>query len=204
VIRLVGGIVAAAVLAGCAAATAPSVPAGTPAAVASAPAAPDDSVVLPWSRDRPLTWDDFRGQAPADGAEGARTVYLMSYVSRCRGLDFEFTVVAVMLPLSSWVKARVLTSPNERARVLQHEQTHFDLTEVHARRMRRYFSELYNPCGVPEDRLKASVDRFVKDEADAQQQYDLETGHGLRLDRQRTWDDQVDATLAELAAFAAR
>lgn len=174
-----------------------------PATAASSPAGPDGPAALPWSANRPLVWDDFRGQAPADGAEGARTVYLISYLSRCRGLDFEFTVVAVMLPPSSWVKERVLTSPNESTRVLRHEQTHFDLTEVHARRMRRYFSELYNPCGVPEDRLKESVDRFVADEAEAQRKYDLETGHGLRLDRQRAWDDHVDGLLAELAAFAA-
>ena len=67
----------------------------------------------------------------------------------------------------------------ESARILRHEQTHFDLTEVYARRMRRFFEELYNPCGRPEEELPDVGERFVREEADAQRRYDNETGMAL-------------------------
>jgi hypothetical protein len=190
-----------AVVAGCAGATPPPASAPTPTpAQAAAPAAAVPSEIR-WARDRKLAWTDFRGPAPANGAEGARTVYLLSYGSRCRGEDFSFDVSAVFLPAQSWVKPRVLTSPSESARVLGHEQTHFDLTEVYARRMRRYFAGLYNPCALVDEQLRESVDRFVKDEAESQRRYDQETGHGLMVERQRAWDRTVAELLGELAKF---
>jgi hypothetical protein len=110
-------------------------------------------------------------------------------------------VAALFLPARSWVKRHVLSSPRESARVLQHEQTHFDLTEVYARRMRRFFTELYNPCGLLDERLRESVDRFVKEEADAQRRYDDETGYGLKPDRQDAWTRDVAGMLAALGTF---
>jgi hypothetical protein len=191
-------------IAGCAPARPPAAPQPAPPSAAAAlaeqtlDAAPD----IPWSANRPLTWDDFRGPAPLDGVEGARTVYLLSYESRCRGIDFTFSVTAVVLPSRSWVKPRVLSTPAESARILQHEQTHFNLTEVYARRMRRFFRELYNPCGLIDERLKESVERFVQEEADAQRRYDDETGYGLKPQVQERWDRDIATMLTELAAFA--
>jgi predicted secreted Zn-dependent protease len=127
---------------------------------------------------------------------------LLSYESRCRGIDFTFSVTAVVLPSRSWVKPRVLSTPAESARILQHEQTHFNLTEVYARRMRRFFRELYNPCGLIDERLKESVERFVQEEADAQRRYDDETGYGLKPQVQERWDRDIATMLKELAAFA--
>ena len=46
--------------------------------------------------------------------------------------------------------------------------------------MRKFFKELYNPCGVVDERLRESVERFVQEEAEAQRRYDDETGFGLK------------------------
>jgi hypothetical protein len=165
--------------------------------------APDAGPQIPWSADRLLTWDDFRGVSPVGGVEGARTVYLLSYEWRCRGIDFTFGVRAVVLPMRSWVKPHVLASVTESRRVLGHEQTHFNLTETYARRMRKYLRELYNPCGIVEDRLRESVERFVQDEAEAQQRYDEETGYGLKPQPQDRWNRDVAEMLMSLDSYAA-
>lgn len=96
----------------------------------------------------------------------------------------------------------VIDQPNERVRVLGHEQTHFNLTEVYARRMRKYFAELYEPCRQSDEQLRASVDRFVREEAAAQQRYDDETQYGLAAARQAAWDRDVSEMLASLDRFA--
>jgi hypothetical protein len=164
---------------------------------------PDAAAEIPWSADRLLTWDDFRGVPPVGGVEGARTVYLLSYEWRCRGIDFTFAVKAVVLPVRSWVRPHVLATPSESRRVLGHEQTHFNLTETYARRIRKYLRELYNPCGIVEDRLRESVERFVHEEAEAQRRYDDETGYGLKLQPQERWNRDVVEMLANLAGYAA-
>jgi hypothetical protein len=196
-------LLASLVVAGCAS-TGPAQPA-TPAAAASQALAPDPTAgEIPWSLNRRLAWSDFLGPPPAESAEAARTVYLLSYQSRCRGQEFQFNVSALFLPRQSWVRPRVLASMEARARVLGHEQTHFDLTEVYARRMRKFFAELYNPCGLVEEGVRESVDRFVREEAQAQARYDKETRYGLDAGRQQQWDRDVGEMLVTLAAFAER
>src|SRR5262245_55636018 len=93
---------------------------------------------IPWAAARPLVWTDFKANAPTTGAEGAHTAYLIVYGSRCRGTTFQFLATAAFLPDQSWVKRVVLNNPAVNRRTLTHEQTHFNLTEVHARRMRKY------------------------------------------------------------------
>jgi hypothetical protein len=201
-VGLILGAIATVALGACSAAhPSSSVPSAGPlAATLATELTPLNAVA--WSADRPLAWRDFQGQPPASGSEGALTAYSLFQALRCTGRSFEFRVVAAMLPHQSWVKPEVLASSALNARTLRHEQTHFDLSEVHARRMRKYFAGLYDPCGETEDRLRASADRFVQDEAAAQTRYDGETRHGLALDAQARWDRDTSERLAELREFA--
>ena len=152
---------------------------------------------LPWAADRKLIWSDFQGSAPGSGPEGALTAYSLFYGIRCSGQHFQFRVVAAFLPHESWVKPVVLSDAQKRVSTLQHEQTHFDISEVYARRMRQRFSQVYNPCGTSKDALDGIAERYIKDEAAAQARYDDETRHGLTAAKQRQWDQDVKRMLAE-------
>ena len=156
---------------------------------------------LRWSAARPLAWTDFRGTAPSGGMEGAQTAYGLFYGLRCTRDVFQFQVTTGFLPRDSWVKPSVLASADESRRTLVHEQTHFDLSEVYARRMRRYFADLFRPCDQPLDRWRTVAEKFVRDESSAQDRYDDETRHGLIADRQRTWTADVTDQLKALEKF---
>ena len=155
-----------------------------------------------WSAARPLRWNDFRGTAPSGGMEGAQTAYSLFYGLRCTRTVFQFQVTTGFLPRESWVKPSVLASADESQRTLAHEQTHFDLSEVYARRMRKYFSDLYRPCDQSLDRWRTVAQRYVRDEASAQDRYDDETRHGLIAARQRAWGVDVAEQLQALATFS--
>ena len=156
---------------------------------------------VPWS-DRLLGWDDFAGKAPGDpGDRGAQTAYTIYHAVQCTGDRFEFRVVAAMLPEDSWVAPAVRGDAALSARTLRHEQTHFDLTEVHARRLRRHFVELYRPCTRSTAELDTLAGRFLNDESDAQQRYDTETRYGRAQDPQRAWDADVARQLLSLNRF---
>lgn len=156
---------------------------------------------LPWSAKRPLGWPDFRGTPPSGGTAVAETAYTLFHGASCTRSKFEFLVVAAFRPRDSWVKPSILKSPGDSARALGHEQTHFDIAELHARKMRRYFSEMMAPCRVPTDQLAAMAERFVRDEKAAQERYDDETSHSRDAVRQAAWDKDVASQLAGLGRF---
>ena len=178
-----------------------------------APAAPEIAMLdqdvarrgaVPWSDDL-LSWEDFKGPAPERrGNRAAETAYTILHAAQCTGTRFEFRVIAAMLPDQSWVAANVRQDPALAPRTLRHEQTHFDLAEVHARRLRRHFSGLYNPCGRSTGDLDTLAGQFMREETEAQLRYDDETSHG-RLDQpQRGWDADVARQLLALEAFGDR
>jgi uncharacterized protein DUF922 len=144
-----------------------------------------------WSAARRLRWSDFRGRPPGGGAEGAKTGYALFYAWKCRAEAFEFRVIAAFRPRQSWVKALIVKDSAQSRSALGHEQTHFDLTEVHARRMRQYFNALPDACRKTDGELTALARRLLQEEKAEQQRYDAETGHGLRAAQQATWTREV-------------
>jgi hypothetical protein len=204
--RLVAAAAAIAVVIGCA--TTGQAPARgrstakplTLAQTIDAQIASEDAIV--WAPRRPLTWSDFKGEPPNEaGIVAARTAYRIIDGAQCARSKFEYRVVTTFRPKDSWVRHSILKTPAESARALRHEQTHFDLSEVHARRLRRYFSELMAPCKMSESDFSAAANRMERDEKAAQALYDSETENGRVPAQQSRWDKEVDSQLLALAKF---
>lgn len=195
-------VIAIALLAACSAATSGRAPAGPTVSQTI-----DEQIAregaMRWAPDRRLVWTDFRGPAPANaGAVAAETAYTLIHGAGCTGSRFEFRVATAFRPNTSWVKPAMFTTAADSARALRHEQTHFDLAEVHARRLRRYYAELIAPCQVSEDDLTATANRITQNEKAAQAQYDAETDFGRNPAQQTRWDKDVAEQLLALAKFA--
>jgi hypothetical protein len=149
-----------------------------------------------WSAARALTWSDFQGRPPTEGPEGAKTAYTLYSAWRCRRGAFEFRVIVGFRPRQSWVKTVVLNDPVERQTALDHEQTHFDLGEVHARKMRQVFGALVHPCRKTDAELAALWRQLSHEEEEEQHRYDNETNHGLLAAQQAEWSQQTRRRLA--------
>ena len=179
----------------------PSVPVAPKAAVpARASSAALDDVLredlkadsaFPWSAARRLRWSDFRAQPPGRGEEGAKTGYALFYAWKCRGEAFDIRVIAAFRPRRSWVKAVIVNDSAQSRSALGHEQTHFDLAEIHARTIRQYFKALPDACRKTDGQLTELARRLLQEEKAEQQRYDAETGHGLRAPEQATWSREV-------------
>ena len=164
-----------------------------------------DAGAFPWSSKRPLAWTDFKGQPPRESPAAAETAYILLHGVQCAGSAagsaFEYRVVAAFRPDHSWVRPEILKRPADSARALRHEQTHFDITEVHARRLRRYYAELMAPCRIASGDLAAAAGRIGRDEKAAQAQYDAETDNGRTAAQQTHWDRDIAAQLTALAKY---
>jgi len=179
----------------CAISTAPIASAG----LAIARQSPEPIV---WSARRKLDWTDFLAKPPRD-LDGARSVLSYNYAAGCRDGRLQATVTALFLPDRSWVSYRIVSSGLASRVGLRHEQTHFDMKEVYARRARKMFAELAAPCPRSDESLLALAERVFKDEAAAQERFEIETRDGENETRQIEWEKRVASDLAALSAYTA-
>jgi hypothetical protein len=153
---------------------------------------------LHWSANRPLVLADFEGRPRPGESHAALTSATMVAKVACRSNQFTGSVQAAFDPTRSWVRDPATMT----AKLLHHEQLHFDITEVYARRLRQKLTSANIPCaqlGPTFERLSQGV---YADWEKAESQYDVDTNHGLKPAQQAQWDAQVQQQLAELAAFA--
>jgi len=86
--------------------------------------------------------------------------------------------------------------------VLAHEQAHFDLAEVHARRIRRAVLSLAQPCNVGHEARDRIAQQMVQAERDDQRRSDQETAFGADSAKQADWARRIDRELTELTSYA--
>lgn len=168
---------------------------------------------IAWDEQRPLTWDDFQGPVDPEAAPTAAALTAASLslgyeleVTRGRGCEFEITKIetsAEFHPQHSWVRDRARTEA-----VLEHEQGHFDLTEIFRSALEREAARLVGQprrcrAGADMAAIEAEVGELVGQiresifaELDSvQRQYDAETGHGTLPDVQRAWTERIREAL---------
>ena len=86
-------------------------------------------------REQPLQWEDFQDTPDAANPFHANTSSGLSYSwslkTSIKGSELNYQVESFFNPDLSWVKPG-----KESLHLLAHEQLHFDITELHARKLR--------------------------------------------------------------------
>lgn len=155
-----------------------------------------------WSEGRKLTWNDFKADKYPYGSisNAAAATYCGITFSTNRVTSFKkirFFVTTVFETTKSWVSEEGRASDD----VLLHEQKHFDLCEVYARRLYKELTE----ANLNMQTLAQSNDIYQKvfDEYNARQQsYDSETSHGINQQEQHRWNTMIADELAALSEYA--
>jgi hypothetical protein len=149
---------------------------------------------LAWNEFYKLSWKDFKGQ-PADNAAGdAGTVVQIKAKPFMVKDKIEFDVQTFFDREKSWKRA-------EAPELLAHEQLHFDLAELYARKIRQKIAELQK-AGVNE--LKAynlEVQKLLSESSETDMKYDIETLHGALDKKQAAWAASIKTELAQLKQF---
>jgi hypothetical protein len=157
-----------------------------------------DPQPIEWTSDRKLGWRDFTTKVPARTTTDSHSWVGFNTSWSCEGGEFAFRVKTMFDPLRSWVRPG-----SQDAALLRHEQTHFDLTELAARQLRKQLTEMIDPCG--NFMALREVDRIIADQNDTwereQKRYDRETDHGTDENRQKFWDRRTREQLDELRSF---
>jgi len=144
-----------------------------------------------WVQDG-LAWEDFKASPDKNSRFDANTNAGLSFtwgVKNTNGsIELTYNVLSYFNPLGSWVKSE----PGSEY-LLKHEQLHFDITELHARKLRKKLAEV-DPSSLTKDpkgvlsRLYQAVE---KERKNMQLQFDKESKHSLDKEGEAHWQNFV-------------
>lgn len=152
-----------------------------------------------WQKDRPLGWNDFRGRAVKAGDYVASTNSGISFSYSVRSsngvLDFNYIVNAYFYPERSWYRPDLVDDY-----ILGHEQTHFDISELFARKLRKELGQI-----KPSAKIKKEVEALYADiqqmRTKMQLRFDQETDHSKIREEEYRWREFVKSKLREYDAW---
>lgn len=149
---------------------------------------------LSWNEFYKLQWDDFQGEPDINSLADAATSVSIKAKPFLLKKRIEYDVVAVFNRRKSWARDK---SPS----LLAHEQLHFDIAELYARKIRLKIRQL-NRQGVNDIKVyNTAIHQLLEESNEADQQYDIETLHGALSKKQAAWVARVKDELASLRTY---
>jgi len=143
-----------------------------------------------------LTWNDFKGQPPVSDRVAATTASGISYQFSTSGTKnsykVDFEISTHFYPNESWYKPDLCDEV-----ILGHEQLHFDISELFARKLRMEFSAATFTHENVKKKIKALYKRNNQELSDFQNRYDAETNFSRNRDAQIIWNEKIAEALKE-------
>lgn len=156
-----------------------------------------DQENIKWSSDRPIIWDDFKGDCDSIGFFGAqlsRGTFFNCIV--WPDGSFEYELYAFMNPNISCFNLKADD-------ILEHERTHFDICEYWARVCRKMITQYIDSANIIDGEVMAAfVTNTRKPEEEMQKQYDIETNYSRNEAKQEEWTEKVRKLLEEMKDYA--
>lgn len=160
--------------------------------------APEYKTFYFWNENQKLKWSDFQGKPIPNIAEKAMTASSVEYSYSATGAEFKYEVLCKFFPKLSWKVEDQLN-----AYMLQHEQTHFDITELYARLMRKRLSEEIKVANDITKISKIGVEITTQWKQE-QNKYDSETEHSIDTEKQAEWNESIQKRLDALNSFSSK
>ncbi len=156
--------------------------------------------VMSWSDSYKLSWSDFKGQANNKSNAVAITASGISFgfsikQSNARVISFTTQVHAHFYPEQSWYKPKLAD-----AHILEHEQLHFDITELFVRKFRYRISKLKVSNSI-RTTLKHLQNSINKELEKVQDNYDRETNNSINIGAQAKWKVYIATELKKFSNY---
>lgn len=154
-----------------------------------------DEDLLKWSATRKLSWTDYKASPdPGSDAAASTTTYLgIEY--NISNTDFGFKISSTFSRDRSWGR-------HKDAYILSHEQGHFDIAEVFARKLYKKMSEYKFNTRTYQKDLKKIYEDITEEKEEVQDEYDRATKHSINKEKQVEWLKKIEAMLKEYEAYA--
>lgn len=153
----------------------------------------NDTII--WKTDSLLRPEDFKAKPKSNGPLGLSYVGYLCYTNEANG-ELILNVEAIFVKSKSYIVKNT-------EYVLKHEQIHFDIAELHARRLRKRIDEVdFKKIKSVQNEINKLQDKTVKEYNKEQADYDKDTEHGLNAAKQKVWNEKIQAAIKELDKYS--
>ena len=147
-----------------------------------------EKVRLNWEEGRKLSWNDFRGKPfvgdyIASTNSGISFKFSYKYVKGKVLLDY--TINSIFYPELSWHKPNLVND-----QVLNHEQAHFDISELYARKLGKKIEHTRFTRNV-EKELEIIYKETERQRREMQSTFDRETKHAIDKQAEKKWEAYI-------------
>ena len=158
-------------------------------------------IFISWEAKAPLKWEDFEGKAKTNYGYHALTRGVMNY-------DFENlsnTSFKLILKVKFDKKLSWVLKGKETDELLRHEQVHFDIYELYARKfMKKLSLSKFNNIQTFSDKVTALFKNNFAELSKFQKLYDKETNHSKDEQMQKKWEQKMKRKLEEHLDYSTR
>ena len=151
--------------------------------------------LIPWNASRKLSWNDFKGEPDPHSPNAALTSSNINIEFGYNEEGFQYSIKCSFDQNRSWVRIKT----NE---VLAHEQGHFDIAEIFARKLNKMMKAYRFNAKTASTDLNRLYEDVMKQHRQTQTQYDQETDYSRNKPNQEEWLKKIAGDLKGLEAFA--
>lgn len=154
-----------------------------------------------WNESVKLKWSDFKGKprnikaAYADMKASAFTYTNITASGFIKDDLPEFKILCRFIKSQSWVADTTLVG------IKQHEQLHFDIAELHARKIRKGIADLKKKKEKDINVYSKLIDKLLDDLQEKNKEFDLKTVHGTVADKEKAWEKDIAKEMDGLKEF---
>ena len=150
---------------------------------------------IEWRPGIRLQWSDFRAKPKTRTQVAAVTASGISYAfsshERNGFVEIDYSVVTHFYPDRSWYRPEAANPI-----ILAHEQLHFDIAELFARKMRLAMSNTRFSRAAKKE-VRRIYDQTLRELTDFQARYDRETDFSRNYEAQLRWNDSIRQALID-------
>ncbi len=154
-----------------------------------------DEELISWNPDQRLTWADYKGNVKPDSDAAASTATYLGIEYNFNSKGFGYKITCSFSKTKSW-------GIHKTDYILAHEQGHFDIAEIFARKLNMKLSEYkFNKNNFKND-LRKIYESITAEKEEMQNAYDLETNHSINKNKQKEWLKKIDRLLNDYEQYS--
>ncbi len=154
---------------------------------------------IPWNENQKLTWDNFKGKPVRSASFVASTntgiSFTYSYSIKNNEINVEYSVESFFSSEGSW-----FIPEKVNPHILQHEQAHFDISELHARMLRKNLSGRKFSKKIKSE-IETIYQQVEQKRRAMQTKFDAETDHSRNGEKEIFWQRYIANQLAEYESW---
>lgn len=148
-----------------------------------------------WCDSVKLSWSDYEVKNTKH-KESAMSFIDLRYEGKVYDEKIKIKVYAQFSPKKSWVK------PGSSQKLLNHEQLHFDIVELYARKLRKMIVETRLKPKSMNRKVSKFYNKILEQKNKCQDIYDKETNYSRNEAMQKEWSEKIDSKLDELKEYS--